>query len=281
MSYAAEISRRNPSCILLLIDQSGSMSDPFGNGDSAAGRSKADGVATVTNKFLQNLVVKCARDEGVRDFFHVGVLGYGTNVNPALGGALAGREMVPLSEAANNPLRVEERSKKVDDGVGGLIEQSVRFPVWIEPVANGGTPMCQALSRARTLLEGWVRDHPESFPPIVVNVTDGEATDGDPSSHAAAIRNLSTSDGNALLFNVHLSSSRGTPIEFPDSDTGLADDFAKRLFNMSSVLPEPTRNFAQQDGYPVSANTRGFTFNADIVALIKFLDIGTRPSNLR
>ena len=257
------------------------MSDPFGNGDSAQGRSKADGVATVANKFLQNLVVKCARDEGVRDFFHLSVIGYGASVAPALGGTLAGRELVPLSDVANMPLRVEERTKKIDDGAGGLVDQAIRFPIWIEPVANSGTPMSQALNRARSLVEGWVRDHPDCFPPIVVNVTDGDATDGDPSSQAAAIRNLASSDGSALLFNVHLSSSRGAPIEFPDSDVGLPDEFAKRLFAMSSVLPETTRSFAQQEGYPVSDRTRGFTFNADIVALIKFLDIGTRPSNLR
>ncbi|MBW7886468.1 MAG: VWA domain-containing protein, partial [Caldilineaceae bacterium] len=38
---------------------------------------------------------------------------------------------------------------------------------------------------------------------------------------------------------------------------------------------------AQQEGYTVSENSRGFVFNADMVSLIKFLDIGTRPSNLR
>jgi hypothetical protein len=84
-----------------------------------------------------------------------------------------------------------------------------------------------------------------------------------------------------LLLNVHLSSTRGAPIEFPDSEERLPDDFAKKLFSMSSVLPETTRSFAQQEGYSVNDRTRGFTFNADIVALIKFLDIGTRPSNLR
>ena len=31
----------------------------------------------------------------------------------------------------------------------------------------------------------------------------------------------------------------------------------------------------------VGATARGFVFNADIVAVIRFLDIGTRPSNLR
>ena len=32
MPYTAEISRANPTCFLFLIDQSGSMADPFGGG---------------------------------------------------------------------------------------------------------------------------------------------------------------------------------------------------------------------------------------------------------
>ena len=67
MSYTAEISRSNPSCFLFLIDQSGSMADPFGG---PGGKRKADGVADVVNRLLQNLVIKCAKSEGVRDYYH-------------------------------------------------------------------------------------------------------------------------------------------------------------------------------------------------------------------
>ncbi len=50
---------------------------------------------------------------------------------------------------------------------------------------------------------------------------------------------------------------------------------------MSSPLPEHIRSAAEQEGYAISENSRGFVFNADIVSVIRFLDIGTRPSNLR
>jgi hypothetical protein len=36
MSYEAEISRNNPSAFLFLIDMSGSMTDPYGNGKRKA-----------------------------------------------------------------------------------------------------------------------------------------------------------------------------------------------------------------------------------------------------
>jgi hypothetical protein len=278
MPYAAEISRSNPSCFLFLVDQSGSMEDGWAG---EAGKQKADGLATIINRLLQNLVLKCAKSEGVRDYYHVGVIGYGGTVGPAFGGALAGKELAPISAIANLPARIEERTRKTDDGAGGLIEQTVKFPVWFDPVAKGGTPMGQALALARQVLTGWLAQHPTGFPPIVINITDGEATDGDPSAAAVALRDLQTDDGQVLLFNLHLSSHQAAPVQFPGADAALPDKWAKLLFNLSSPLPPFMREIAGQEGFPVSEGTRGFAFNADMVTVIQFLDIGTRPNNLR
>lgn len=279
MAYGAEISRANPSCFLFLIDQSGSMSHPFGGGEST--KTKAEGVADAINRFLQNLIIKCAKAEGVRDYYHVGVLGYGAQVGPAFGGELAGKELVPVSQVADTPARIEDRTKRVDDGAGGLVEQTIKFPIWFDPVANGGTPMSQALTRAQTILRKWLSQHPDCFPPIAINITDGEATDGDPSGQAEALKELASSDGNVLLFNLHLSSQMASAIEFPDSEEALPDQYARLLFRMASPLPDYMRTVAAQEGYPTSEGTHGFAFNADLVAVIKFLDIGTRPSNLQ
>ncbi len=105
-------------------------------------------MSTIINRLLQDLVLKCAKSEGVRDYYDVGVIGNGAVVGPAMSGPLAGKELVPISEVANQPARIEERVKKVDDGAGGLFGQQIKFPVWFDAIANGGTPMCQAMSRA-------------------------------------------------------------------------------------------------------------------------------------
>lgn len=264
---------------MFLIDQSGSMGDAFGAGEG--NQKKADGVADAINRLLQNLVLKCARDEGIRDFFHVGVIGYGVQVGPAFSGALAGRQLVPISEVGNSPARVEQRSKKVPDGAGGIVEQPVRFPVWFDPVANGGTPMSQALGQAKSILETWLSQHPNCFPPIVINITDGEASDGDPTGAADEIRKLQSSDGGVLLFNVHCSSQRAQPISFASTDAGLPDQFAQQLFRISSVLPPQMARLAQTEGFNATEGARGFVFNAGMVEVIKALDIGTRPSAMR
>jgi hypothetical protein len=141
--------------------------------------------------------------------------------------------------------------------------------------------MCQAFTLAHDVLARWLPQHPDSFPPIVINITDGEATDGDPSTAADALRSLATSDGSVLLFNVHLSAKGAKPIEFPDSADQLPDQHAQLMFELSSPLTPTMRTVAQQEGYTVAEGSRGFVFNADMIAVIKFLDIGTRPSNLR
>jgi hypothetical protein len=279
VTYTAEISRSNPSAFLFLIDQSGSMDDPFGGGETT--RRKADGVADAINRLLQNLVIKCAKSEGVRDYYEVGVIGYGDSVGPAFGGPLVGKDLVPISQIADSPARVDERTKRVDDGAGGLVDQRVKFPIWFDPVAHGGTPMCEALRQAHAAMSAWLQEHPECFPPIVINITDGESTDGDPTQPAEALKSLASQDGNLLLFTVHLSSQRAAPLEFPSDAAGLPDKYAQLLFSISSPLPDYMRAVASQEGYAVGDGTRGFVFNADMVSVIRFLDIGTRPSNLR
>jgi hypothetical protein len=273
MPYTAEITRDNPGAFVFLIDQSGSMARPLG---TQPGRSRADGVADAVNRLLENLVLRCARPDGVRDYFYVSVIGYGGQVQPAFGGVLAGRPLVSLGQVAHHPLRVETRKRMVEDGAGGLVEQSFRFPVWFEPVARGETHMCTALTQAIDLVRTFLEGHPRSYPPVVINITDGETTDGDPVPLAHELRSLCSDDGNALLFNAHLSSRNAASIMYPDTDLFLPDEFAKRLFEMSSVLPEVLRQAAAGHGYTVSSRGRGFAFNADLVSVIRFLNLGTQ-----
>ena len=269
--YNAQITRNNPACFLFLIDQSASMEESL-----PEGLSKSVGVADATNKILSNLVIKCTKDEELpRDYFHVGVIGYGGHVRSAFTGGLADRELVPISEIATNPGRVEQRSKKIPDGAGGIIDQNVPFAVWFDPTANGGTPMCAALATAQRIVAGFISEHPDCFPPIVINISDGAATDGDPLPAAQAIREHASNDGTVLLFNLHLSSSGGATVEYPSSAAGLADQYASKLFEMSSVLPDKMLTLAGNAGYEVSPGARGFAYNANFESLVKFLEIGT------
>ncbi len=242
---------------------------------------KCDAVADAINRLLSTLVLRCAKGEDVRDYFQVGVVGYGGSVQSGFSGALAGRQFVPISEVADSPLRVEQRNRKEDDGAGGLVERTIRFPVWFEAHANGNTPMKQAIETACSTVQAWCELYPLSYPPVVINISDGEPTDGNPLSAAEQLKTVGTNDGKALFFNIHISTSSKRAIEFPDTEMGLPDEFAQRLFEMSSILPPRLVQEAAREGFAVTEASRGFAFNADLRALIQFLDIGTRTAELR
>lgn len=271
-----------PACLLILVDQSGSMLTPWtGNGLST----KAEQLALAVNRLLGNAVLLCSKgDERIYDYFEIGIIGYGQSVGPVLHGSDERRILVPIGELARNPRRVDQVTRKVPDGGGGLVEVQLPVPIWIDPQGNGGTPMVRALDLAHRSVDAWCATHAGSFPPIVINVTDGESTDGDPRPAAERIRELGTSDGEALLFNVHLASGLRQSVSFPNSAAGLPDRNAGTMFDMSSQLPPTMADAAAALQYDVQPGAKGFLYNADATAMIEFLDIGTRavtPGGLR
>lgn len=277
MSYQAEISRHTPTAFLFLIDQSGSMSDKL-----PSGLTKSEFVADVMNRTLASLITRCTKSEGTRNYFDIGVIGYGGHgVGNGFKGGLGNKIMHPISEIEAEPLRVEDRVKKVPDGAGGIVEQNIKFPVWFEAEAYGGTPMRSALIKAAEELAEWCDNHPDSYPPTILHITDGEANDGDPEEIAIQLATLSTNDGELLIFNLHVSDRDNKPIKFPSSESGLPDNYAKSLFRMSSNLPEHLLGSAKEKGNNVDGEARGFIYNADAVEIVDFFDIGTRAAQMR
>ena len=286
MDYTAEISRANPTCFLFLIDQSGSMAERWGG---EAGKTKAEGVADAINRLLQTLVRRCAKGDYVLDRYFIGAVGYGGQPGDpdevGLGfpvEALAGNILQPVSAIKNHPLRIEDRIKREEDGAGGLTQTHVRFPVWFDPKAKGKTPMCKAMQAAHDAVCQFATEHPTCFPPIIINVSDGMATDGDAGyllQCAEALRGVASQDGNVLFFNAHVSVRGDRPILFPTDPSNLPDDYAKLLFRMSSPLPPSMLRQAQVLESSVEERAVGFAFNADLASVIMFLDIGTRADS--
>ena len=76
--YTQPIDRNHPGCILFLLDQSASMEEPF----SGTGRSKAAELAKAVNRLIRNLVLQCQRGNEVRNYYEIGIVGYGQTVGP-------------------------------------------------------------------------------------------------------------------------------------------------------------------------------------------------------
>jgi len=284
--YLQSASRANPACIIFLLDQSYSMN----NGIAGSQRPKIDALATGINRFISDLITLCEKgEEKPRNYFDVGVIGYTTDrsdppnpiVGPVLSGAngtLTGRDLVNVGELYDDPLAIEERQKMVDDGAGGLISTSFKLPVWYRKPPDGqmsGTPMCAAFEFVRSVAATWCASHPASFPPVVIHLTDGEPTDGDPQAGADALQQLSTDDGALLLFNCHISESQANPVVFPNSEGILADELAKALFRMSSELPDKLRGIAESKGVLCATGARGMVFNADGAQMLLLIQMGT------
>ncbi len=279
--YSQEISRANKGCVLFLLDQSFSMREPLGG----SSRRKMDELVTAINSWLENMIIRAGAGGTVKDWFDIGVVGYRTDdeseplIESALQGRLADRVLVSISEIAENTARTEQIVKKLpDEETGEILEMPATKRVWVDPKGEGGTPMCQVLYQAFEILEKWIEEHPTSFPPIVIHITDGESQDGDPIPYANSLRELETEDGHVLLFNCHLSTSAADSFMFPASDEILPDELAKILFEMSSELPASIYKLATSEGIELQPNARGMAFNGDMVVLIQFLDMGTRAA---
>src|SRR5690606_27884160 len=117
--------------------------------------------------------------------------------------------------------------------------------------ADGHTPMCGAFQLARDSVSGWTDQHPDAFPPTVINITDGESTDGDPSNIAREITSIVTPDGPVLLFNCHISASGADSKLFPSTPEGLPGREAELLFNISDVFPAKHLELARSAGIAV------------------------------
>lgn len=274
MAYTAEISLSNPTAFLFLVDQSASMED-----EMVSGTSKAQYVADVLNRTLFELIIRCARADGVRDYFDVGVIAYGgANAYNGFQGALSTNILNPISAVESSPIRIDERQQKVSDGAGGLVEESIKFEVWFDPRSSGGTPMCQAIMKAAEALATWCDSHMSSYPPTVLHITDGKSTDGDPEELATQLKQIGTDEGAVLMFNLHVSTSGVDSIKFPVLDSGLDNAYANLLFRMSSVLPDHMVTYAQNREFRVNEGSRGFIFNGGAEDIVYFLEIGTRQA---
>jgi len=247
-----------------MVDQSKSMEDLFGN----ASHSKSVEVANAINDILYEVGLRCFETDGtIKNRFEVAIIGYGkasNSVQSAWEGPLQNKWVVSIKDIFDFPLG-EENDK----------------PTWIRPYAVNNTPMTKAFENAYRLCQDWISwgNHKDCHPPIIINITDGEATDAGNSyqplkEQVERLKTLTTNFGNAFVLNIHISSSAGDRKLFPNY-LDSSDKFGSLLFNLSSQLNENMLRLARQEGYNVQNGSKGYVFNGNASDLMKFLNIGT------
>lgn len=280
--YSQSITREHRTAVILAIDFSGSMAGMV----DFEGRTvrKAAAVAEIANRIIFELIERARRGEEVRDYYDIAVITYYDNkVESAISNDV---EFVPVCELARRKVEksVWSSTHTLPDGGTAVIRTVTDRHV--TPVAAGSTPMYSALRTVCDLAEQWCADaaNAESFPPMVINVTDGEFSDcneAEIEDITRKIRSLGTSDGNVLLMNVHLSSGSGPALIFPtQEEIPQAGRNAGLLARCSSIMPESfERLIGDYRGCGVRPPFIGMSYNAPITELLNILNIGSISVN--
>lgn len=278
--YRREITRSHRMAFIIAIDQSSSMSQRLTF--SSRQCTKAEAVSIITARLIDELIARARRDDQVRNYYDVALLGYsGDRVYSLLGEKI---EFMPVTMLAERRPTEELFSSERVLPSGECRIFTERVAMWVPPKAGGSTPMYELLLCVTDMVERWCREpqNRQSFPPIIFNITDGEATDATPEMVLQAAENLkavATEEGNVLLVNIHLSSEPSVKaMLFPSPDELSEEDaVACRLAKMSSVVPEvmhkAVREFRADGSCPPYVM---MSYNASITQAVAMLNIGSR-----
>lgn len=278
--YRQSITRAHRTAFILLIDGSGSMAEEvLFRGNML---SKAEAVATITNELIFELIERARRSEGIRDYYDIAVLSYhGDDEVDSL--LPCDEPLISIARLATLPVLWRQELLDMRQPDGTVAQRIFRTPQWIAPQASGQTPMLEALREARDLLRSWTSrvEHADSFPPVVFNITDGEATDGTAEELrgvAEEIRSLTTADGPVLLINIHIAPAlEGQACCFPtEAEYANLPHLARQLYEASSPMPDCFNEAIHSiKGFGAQPPFRGMSFNASVTDVMAMLDIGS------
>lgn len=260
--YSQKINTNSKGLFIILIDQSFSMNDKYGDSQKSI-------VATdAVHRVIYELRVASRDGSEIRDRLYVGVIGYGETVEGLIASPISN-----LERTGEKAIKTTNRDNK---------EITMPMPIYFEPNAENGTPMDKAFDKAYDAAYGWTNRNPDSFPPIVINLTDGVPNDlqfsgNGKKTHDAAIRlmNLGTNHGKLLLFNAHFGNLNDGEVLLPGAKSELNDKYAQYLFDFTSTIPSTLIENAKLSGFNPQSGAKGLIFNASVEFLIKFIDFGS------
>ena len=277
--YSQEITRQHRTAFILALDRSGSMQESVRFGKKVM--SKAEAVSIIANALITELIDRCRRTDSLRNYYDVAVVGYSNdNIEMLLGrdGMLSIDDLSRISPRR----RTFSNEEQLSEQNSAIFQHSL--DEWCSPHAEGNTPMYEAMLRVRDLAKEWCEksENRQSFPPVVINITDGEASDCDDNELrdiCEQIKRIATDDGNVLLINIHISTDSTLPaIIFPMAEelTG-AGRYSRLLAECSSIMPSAFDSaICEMKGRGATPPFFGMGYNASIIELLSMVNIGSR-----
>jgi hypothetical protein len=260
------MSTKNPGCIIFMIDQSASMRESW----HKSKYSLSFEVARAVNLMLEELFESNRREDQIIPRIMIGCYGYSgiNDVNWAI------PDVNPDSDGLIHISDLEDCLNEISD------DEFEKLISWfVHENSHGGTPMRVAFEKAAQIAERFTENYPDSYPPVIINITDGFPTDcavEELPEVVLPIMNLKTSDGVSLIFNIHISLDSTPSIFFPKISDILPDVNSEHLLNASSTIPS---SFVAKMGeigrkeFPIHENAKCLVYNADSSTLMEAIRV--------
>ncbi len=280
-SKARTVNTSKPWLLVTLVDGSHSMSADW----VGTKRSMAEIVEQSVNNMLYDMALHYSISEGegedvLKDRIHLRLLTY------------SGEDDV------SDPIPLPGGSYYLHaDGEDGWVKNyselhryngsQAEIPRWFKHVPNGKTPMLKAFQTARRVIEEHISQFPDSFPPVLLNISDGEPSDcGEPidwsllTSECEAIRSLGRDGNHPIICNVHLDPrGRGLPSLYPEkppSENGIEDGLWRSSSKISDLIGFQKNHSIPEVARDGNGDRRFFVFNSDLMHFHEFLSFSTR-----
>jgi hypothetical protein len=227
MPYNVPATSKTPALIIYLLDISRSMNE------TVDGLRKIDVVLAALKKAVSTMVRRSTKGTAIAPRYRIAIYGYHQEVVDFLGGIRT---------------------------VAELVERGIP-----QPNLNYGTQTARgfaAVEKLLTLELPHIQDHPA---PLVCHLTDGIYGGADPEPIVTRIRSMAIPDGNVLIENVFYSKSvLAEPISNPQTWSGVKSidqiqvdkTYARKLFAMSSVIPDSYLTTLREFGYRLQPGAR-------------------------
>lgn len=233
--------RSNPGLLIIILDQSSSMSKRWDNGLTCA-----DKAAELVNTAINEILLLLFRGSTIKECLNIVIIGCCQSEPVILCSA-------GVSSFYSHPLRVEKKIKKLYDGVNHWITVNCDYPVYVEPASYGENCLFRGFQCAYGYLKEWMSrpvDEATISTPAIVCISSGS------DSHVKElvksynlIRELPWFNHTPLVFNVILTEGARLKGEYYIGKRidGLSDSFDSPLNDSETIL------FSLSSAFPVGS----------------------------
>ena len=278
--YTQVISPETPILVVIAIDQSGSMNEAFTNCSMIV--SKSEIASMIASSIIEELITRSCHADKSRHYFDLSVVGYSRyDVYPLLCDSC---HPVPAAIFENSRPELIRRTIEYITPDNHLRLVPEAYYAWIKPKAAGTTAMLEMLDSVYNIVSDWCecRQNHRSFPPIVINITDGLDDLEYTTMHyqkSNRIKELGTDDGKVIFINVCIDSCpREERLYFPSEKDIKPSQQAAMLARMSSKLPSMFNSLHKKHNGKVVSNPPyvSVCYNEAVLDIIPMLNMAVK-----